>query len=248
MKAIVLAAGVASRLRPLTDTIPKCLLDVGGRTILGRTLDGLRAQGVTDLILVTGYRDAQIRADIAEHHEDLHIAFVHNRDFAATNNIYSFWLALKETGDDDILLLDSDIVFDDRIIGALLHSGRPNCLAVTTGKALGEEEIKVRVDGNRAILQIGKDVPPAEAFGESIGIEKFSRDCRRSLFSIVDEMIVREGMLNVFYEAAFQRVIDSKTGPLAAVDVGELACIEIDTVDDLTAARMRVAPVIDKKR
>lgn len=236
MKGVILAAGVSSRLRPLTDLVPKCLLELGGRTILGMTLENLIANGIGDVVIVTGYREDQIRGFVRDAFPALDVEFVTNDRFETTNNSYSLWLTERAVGGEDIVLLDSDIVFDRRIIGLLAGTGHDNCLAITQGKALGDEEIKVQVAPGGAIRRIGKDVPPGDAAGESIGIEKMSGEFLGALYRILERMIIREHNVNLFYEAAFQEAIVAGA-VMKAVDVGELQCIEIDTTEDLYAAR-----------
>ncbi len=236
MKGVILAAGVSSRLRPLTDLVPKCLLELGGKTILGMTLENLLANGIDRVVIVTGYREDQIRTFVRDSFPALHAAFVRNDRFETTNNGYSLWLTERAVGGEDIVLLDSDIVFDRRIIGLLALTGHDNCLAMTRGKALGDEEIKVQVAPGGVIRRIGKDVPPGDAAGESIGIEKMSGKFLAALYRILERMITREQTVNMFYEAAFQEAINGGA-VMTAVDVGGLQCIEIDTAEDLRAAR-----------
>ena len=235
MKGVILAAGVASRLRPLTDLVPKCLLEVGGGTILGLTLENLIANGIADIVIVTGYREAQIWEYVRDSFPALDVEFVTNDRFATTNNITSLFLTEKSAGDGGMLLLDSDIVFDRRIIGLLAGSGHENCLAMKSGSALGSEEIKVETGPGNTVRRIGKDVPPGIAAGESIGIEKLSGAFLGELYPILRRMIQKEEGGNLFYEAAFQRAITGGS-VMGAVDVGELKCIEIDTPQDLKAA------------
>jgi choline kinase len=236
MKGVILAAGVSSRLRPFTDLVPKCLLEVGGRAILGMTLENLIANGVGDVVIVTGYREDQIRGFVRDAFPALDVEFVTNDRFETTNNSYSLWLTARAVGSESVLLLDSDIVFDRRIIGLLAGSGYDNCLAMKKGKPLGDEEIKVQVATGGAIRRIGKDVPPSDAAGESIGIEMMSREFMRTLYRILERMIKSEKNANRFYEAAFQEAI-TEGAVMGAVDVGEMHCIEIDTAEDLTVAR-----------
>ncbi len=236
MKGVILAAGVASRLRPLTDLVPKCLLEVGGGTILGLTLENLIANGIADIIIVTGYREALIREYVGESFPALDVEFIRNDSFATTNNIASLYLTERSMGDADMLLLDSDIVFDRRIIGLLAGSGHRNCLAMKSGTVLGSEEIKVETGPGNTVRRIGKDVPPRSAAGESIGIEKLSGEFLEDLFPVLERMIREERGENLFYEAAFQRAITGGS-VLTAVDVGGLKCIEVDTPEDLEAAR-----------
>jgi len=239
MTGVILAAGEGSRLRPLTDTHPKCLLPIGGRTILSRTLENLISNDLSNLVIVTGYRADQIRGYIGSAFQGLSVRFLHNDVYASTNNIYSLWLARHAVQGDEVLLLDSDIMFDAGIIGLLAGSGHQSCLAVTSQHALGEEEIKVRLAADRSILAIGKDVPPLEAAGESIGIEKFDPGTFARLAAILDTMIAEEGRVNVFYEAAFQMLIGGGT-KLFAVEVGPRPCIEIDTHQDIALAEKLV--------
>jgi choline kinase len=236
MKGVILAAGVSSRLRPLTDLVPKCLLELGGKSILGMTLENLVANGIADIVIVTGYRENQIRGFVRSAFPSLNVEFVRNDRFETTNNSYSLWLTEQAVGGAGIVLLDSDIVFDRRIIGLLTGSGHESCLAMMRGKTLGDEEIKVQVAPGGAIRRIGKDVPVPEAAGESIGIEKMSGEFLGSLYRILARMITREHNVNLFYEAAFQEAIAGGE-VMMAVDVGGLQCIEIDTAEDLLAAR-----------
>ena len=139
MKGVILAAGISSRLRPLTDRVPKCLLELGEKTILGLTLENLIANGVGDIVIVTGYREDQIRRFVRAAFPALHAEFVTNERYETTNNSYSLWLTERAVGDEGIVLLDSDIVFDRRIIGLLTRSGHDNALALARGPALGED-------------------------------------------------------------------------------------------------------------
>lgn len=241
MTGVILAAGISSRLRPLTDTVPKCLLSIGGETILGRTLNNLVACGIRDVVIVTGYLEEQVREYVSGRYPGLSVKFITNEVYASTNNIYSLWLVKQDVLECGMLLLDSDIIFDDGIIRALRRTGHENCLAVNTKIRLGDEEIKVAVDAHNRIRAIGKEVPPSQAIGESIGIEMFGAPMLHSLFAVIDRKILRDGAVNQFYEAAFQEVID-QGGEIYAVDVGMYQAIEIDTAEDIVAAETEVLP------
>ena len=245
MRGIILAAGISSRLRPLTDKVPKCLLKVGGISILERTIIGLKENGIGDLVIVTGYLGEQIRDCVRTKFPELQATYVHNAQYGSTNNIYSFWLTKDAVIGHDVLLLDSDIVFDPRIIGLLLASGHESCLAVRSDHRLGEEEIKVGVNPDGSIAAIGKEVNVQEAIGESIGIEKFGTRSVGEIFEVLDRMIVHEKQLNVFYEAAFERAIETGT-VIMPIDVAHFRCIEIDTAEDLERAAHDVVPFLPR--
>jgi choline kinase len=135
----------------------------------------------------------------------------------------------------DTILLDSDILFDYRIVSKLLASEHPNCLAMNCNHKLGEEEIKVIVDSTHKIQHIGKDPDPAKSLGESIGIERFSYDFFKKLGKVLDRKIVNEQNVNEFYEVSFQELIIEGNG-IFAVDVSEYMSMEIDTPADLEKA------------
>ncbi|MCK5087506.1 MAG: phosphocholine cytidylyltransferase family protein, partial [Melioribacteraceae bacterium] len=167
MKAIILAAGVASRLRPLTNNTPKCLLNIGGKAILERTIDNLIANDIKEIIIVTGYLEDQIRSFLTETYPDIKFNFIYNNIYDSTNNIYSLWMTKESVLDDEIILLDSDIVFDSKIIGMLSNSNYENCLAVRSDHQLGDEEIKLTLNEDKSIKEISKVVEPKNAIGES---------------------------------------------------------------------------------
>jgi len=239
LKAVILAAGIASRLRPLTDKIPKCLLTVGEESILERSIRSLTEQGIHDFVIVTGFRAEQIEDVIRQRFASQKFQLVYNDLYASTNNIYSLWLAKKWTKGAEIVLLDSDIIFDRRILEVLFAEKHPDCLALRSNGTIGREEMKVRTTATGFVQEIAKTIAPAKAAGESIGIEKFSPDFTIMLFDILDRMIVSEQKVDKFYELAFQEVVDGGQ-PLKAVDVGRLRCIEIDTPDDLSAAQSMI--------
>lgn len=238
MQAIILAAGSSKRLRPLTDTTPKCLLKVGNKNLLQRTIENVLANGITDFIFVTGYRENMIKDFVNKIFPDIKKIFLTNSDYENNNNSYSLWMT-KDYVKDDILLLDSDILFDKEIIESLLKSQEKNCLAVNFTDKLDEEQIKVILNTDNKVLEIGKHISIEKSAGESIGIEKFSSYFMKALFVILNRKIIKENNVNEFYEASFQEVIDKddSRNRIYAVDVAEYKCIEIDTVQDYQNAQ-----------
>jgi choline kinase len=232
MKTVILAAGAGSRLKPLTDHMPKCLLKVGLKCILEMTIENLLATNNSEIIIVTGYLENKIREFIRERFPLLQITYIYNELYASTNNIYSLWLAKNEVLGDDMMMLDSDIVFDGRIISKLQNSGYKNCLALKRHE-VHDEEIKVKTDAHGCVIEIGKEVNMSQAAGESIGIEIFGIEALVELYFILDRKVVTEKKVNQFYEAAFQELSDNN---LFIVDTTEYFCMEIDTEEDLKIA------------
>lgn len=234
-KAVILAAGIASRLRPLTDTTPKCLLKIGERCLLERAFDALIQNGFDEFIIVTGYRQQQIVDFLQAHYPTQDITFIYNDRYESTNNIYSLWLTRSYTDGQEILLLDSDIVFDPQIVEKLLHSDKDDILALNRHE-LGAEEIKVIVDDAQKVVEISKVCSISYAIGESIGIEKMSAEYTKALFRELEIMITAEGLDNIFYERAFERLIPQGYS-FYVMDTTEFFSAELDTVEDFQQAQ-----------
>ncbi len=228
--AVLLAAGVGSRLRPLTDAMPKCLLPLAGSTLLERTLRAFQGAGLERCILVTGYRAEMVEDAVRRLGLSLALECIRNEQFDVTNNNYSLWLAGTKAAGSGILLMDADILFDPALLPLILARPAPDALIVRSDGVLGAEEIKVELAGG-VVKRIGKEVEPSRAAGESIGIEKFSASTALALFRILERRKERYE----FYEASFQELID-QGARLEAVDSGGLACMEVDTPQDLAAA------------
>ena len=234
MIGVILAAGMAKRLRPLTDECPKCLLKVGQRTLLQRTVDAVVEAGINELVVVTGYRNSMIEDFLKTNYPSLTIHFIDNPDYAHNNNIFSLWLTRPYTEGKDFLLLDSDILFDPAIIPAVIEKNG-SVLALNRHE-LGEEEIKVIVDDEGCVNEISKVCSIQEAIGESVGIEKITADYSKSLFLELQNMIVVEGLIDVFYEKAFERLIP-QGHTFKIVDTTDFFSIELDTVEDFENAK-----------
>jgi choline kinase len=235
MKAVILAAGIASRLRPLTDTTPKCLLKIGERCLLERAFDALIQNGFDEFIVVTGYRQQQIVDFLQTHYPERKVTFIYNNRYESTNNIYSLWLTRPYADGEEVLLLDSDIVFDPQIVAKLLGSDKTDALALNRHE-LGAEEIKVIADEEQKVVEISKVCSIPEAIGESIGIEKMSATYTKALFQELETMITVEGLDNIFYERAFERLIPQGYN-FYVIDTTEFFSAELDTVEDFQQAQ-----------
>ena len=230
MKAVILAAGTASRLRPLTSTTPKCLLKVNGKTLLERTLDNFISNGITEFLIVTGYLQEMIIDFVKTNYPELNVKFLYNKDYATTNNIYSLFLAEEFACGNDFILSDSDILFSKDIIAALLADKNPDVLAMNRHE-LGEEEIKIISDADRNVLEISKVCSIENAVGESVGLEKMSAKYSAALYKELHQMIDCEGLSTVFYEKAFERLIPQGY-IFKYLDTTDFFSMEIDTVED----------------
>lgn len=231
--AVILAAGVGSRLRPLTDDRPKALVSVNGMTILARAVDALIGAGVEKLVLATGYREEALHAALAD--VPLEVVYRVNADYDKTQNSVSLALCRDALEGEAFYRLDGDVVFDAEILSRLDSKSTSLAAAVDHARTLDAEAMKVRVaPGSNRITAFGKDIALADSAGESIGIERIAAEAASALFDGLDRAR-RAGETHLYYEDVYSRLI--ATGlDAAAVDVAGARWCEIDSPEDLAFA------------
>ncbi len=231
--AIILAAGVGSRLRPLTDRVPKCLVPLGRETILSRMVRLLAAHGVSELVVATGYLEGLVREALRE--APVPVRFAHCPDYDTTQNVVSLHRALAHvTPGHHVVKLDGDVVFDGGLIARLLAETGDAAALIDDAATPPAEAMKVTaVDGR--ITRFGKELDPREARGESIGIERFAAGVVPRLTAAIAQA-VGSGRTDVYYEAVYNDLIGEGLA-LRCVSTATLPWSEIDDADDLAHAR-----------
>ena len=241
MKGLVLAAGQAQRLRPLTADLPKTLLPVAGdATILDLTLANLRAVGIEEAVVVTGFAAERIeeRAPELERRHGVRLELVRN-DRPEWNNAYSLWVA-RDAFRDGALLINGDTVHPVAVEERLLAARGPGLLlAVDDEKALGDEEMKVLLSPEGDLQRINKAVEPATAQGEYIGLTLIEPAAADPLAEALEATWRRDTTL--YYEDGFQAYVDAG-GEARAASIGTVAWVEVDDHADLARAREIACP------
>lgn len=233
MRAIILAAGMGRR---LGAGVPKCLLDVGGASIVHRQLQAFRAGGVNEFIIVVGYQQDEVRSHLGGEHGQF--TFIVNDRYGETNTIYSLYLAREHFGQ-GMFYANGDVLFDQRLIDRLAEPSGRTGLAVKPGRC-GQEEVKVVVRDGR-IVRIGKQLDPAQSLGEFVGVAWFGGDIVGPLADMLRECVEKEGIVGDHFERAVDRLCRGGH-PLQPVEVSDLPCGEIDFPEDLAHARAEILP------
>jgi choline kinase len=231
MRAIILAAGAGTRLSPLTDGCPKCLVEVGHRPLIDYQLQALRQAGVDDVVLVVGYEAGQIRG-----HCGKGARYIENPDYLSTNSIYSLYLAAAEL-DTDTFLFNCDILFHPEILHRLL--AHPNAVAVDGHVARVAGEMNVACDNRQRVQAINKQLAPEQSQAQSAQLVKFDRQGALEVGREV-ERLVREKQRNAFPTSAYGPLIARQA--LYAAEVGDLPWGEIDSLDDYERVSSQVLP------
>jgi choline kinase len=238
-QAVILAAGTGTRLRPLTDDRPKCLVEVGSQTILSRLLRQLAAAGIKHAHIITGYRADAIAQHMQKAPPELEVSLIANPLYETTNNAMSLFHAREATRNQGFVLCDSDVVLRNGPISALLQVPSESALIVEKRNNMGAEEMKVMLDQSGRVLHLAKPLDPALCFGESIGIQKIGTPDAPLLWEILSQMM-QSGRDGAYYEEAFQRMIDRSVCFMTTSVVAN-DWTEIDDLADLKDARDRFA-------
>ena len=226
MRGIVLAAGGGTRLRPLTDALPKTLLPVDGdRSILELVLANLGSVGIEDVAVVTGHCAGTITARIPEFQRacGVRVEAVFNDHHHDWNNAYSLWLA-REVFAEGALVVNGDTVHPPSVEQALLQArGRaPIVLALDDRKALADEEMKVELDADGHLVRINKALEPAGAAGEYIGVTVIEPEAAPCLSAALEATFQRDTSL--YYEDGYQQYADWG-GRIDTAPIGDVECV-----------------------
>ena len=234
MKAIILAAGKGKRLDQIRGGDPKCLLEVGGLSLIERQIQALKTVGVSDIVVVVGFGKEHVKA-----HCGPEIRYVENELHDQTNSLYSLWLT-RELLTDGFVVLNADVLFHTQMLADLISARHEDALLVSYAPAatLGDEEMKVKVRQG-VVVDISKQMSPDAADGENVGIVKFGP---AGAALLIEEMnaLVTAGGLKEWAPRAFRAFAARK--PLHAISTRGYPWIEIDFPEDYTCARERVLP------
>lgn len=237
MIGLVLAAGAGRRLQPLTDDLPKTLLPVDGeRTILDVALANLKAAGLDDVAVVTGFAAHRIdeRKQALEQDHGVNLELVFNDKAEEWNNAYSLWIA-REQLRGGAILVNGDTVHPASVEETVLAARGPAIvLAADTEKALGEEEMKLHVTDDGFMDRINKALEPATAAGEYIGVTLIEAEAADSLADSLEATWKRDP--DLYYEDGYQEFAD-RGGRIGIAPIGQADWVEVDDHEDLARAR-----------
>jgi L-glutamine-phosphate cytidylyltransferase len=237
MKAIILAAGVGKRLWQVTQHRPKCLIEIGGRSLLHRHLESLAGVGVKRVEIVVGYKQEMIRAAVEQDSCGVHVAFLVNDQFHR-GSISSLWIA-RTALDGDAIVMDADVLYHREILRRLVSSPFENALLMDeTVKQTGEECMVVGAGGR--VIALTKKMPERyDIAGEGVGFLRVRHaDTPHVLASL--RGYVDRGLWDMEYEDALLQYFQAvKVG---YERIGGLPWTEIDFIEDVRRAELDVLP------
>ena len=241
MRAIILAAGVGSRVTPHADAAPACLVDLGGKTLLCRYLEAFAALGIPEAVLVVGYRREQVVAEAAAGPPAVRVRVVEN-DRYTRGHILSLWQARHEF-DDDVLIMDADLLFPQELLARLLATPDPNAIAVDEQFQDTGGEKKVACEDGWVIEVSRKISQDSRVRGAAVGVLRLSAEAAEILRGILEEFI-ETGKDSLEYQEAFRELAGEV--PIGVVEMGDLPWVAIDSQEDLARAQNEILPRVDR--
>jgi histidinol-phosphate/aromatic aminotransferase/cobyric acid decarboxylase-like protein/choline kinase len=239
MQGMILAAGMGRRLGKYTADGTKCMVKINGKSLIERTIESLLAANIRRIVIVVGYKASGLTAFVNKKFPDLDIEYVTNPVYETTNNIYSLWLAREYLKEDDTILLESDVIFDERIISELVASPESNLAIVSKFEQWMDGTVTL-LDSDETIVSVidkkhfrWDDI---DKYYKTVNIYKFARN-----FSIKYYMPFLEAYLtafgtNQYYEQVLSILTFLENTGLKGLPVSGRWWYEIDDPNDLHIA------------
>lgn len=222
MKAFILAAGVGSRLVRVAQNRPKCLLNIGGRTLMSRMLDLLESRGIRDITVITGFRADLVRKEVGDR-----ARLVHNPFFHVTNSIASLWFA-REHLEGDALITNGDLFFEPALLDELLSDPRDRVMLCDSTRIV-DADYRFTLDGNR-IVAYGKDLPVERTSAEYVGQARIGAAFMPAFCHRLEDLIAAQ-QSGMWWEDVLYSFIPEGV-PVYARDVAGVFWGEVDYVED----------------
>lgn len=248
MITVLLAAGLGRRMRPLTNTKHKSLIEISpGSTILGRILHSLARRGISRVVIVTGYRALDVRNYVEQNFPEMRFVFVHNARYAETNNIHSMALALQAIDSSEgLMLIESDLVFEDSVLDTLDSCPQEN-VALLDHYRPGMDGTVVRIDSDGKILAVISTDQQTTGFEftgtfKTLNIYRFSAAFASGLFARMVDFYAKAVDDNCFYELVLGILITLGHADVHGALVPAGSWCEVDDPVDLNSARFLSSP------
>jgi len=232
MKAIILAAGMGTRLHKVSGGMPKSMIVIGAKSIMHHQIESCQQVGINDFVIVLGYKMEELKNHILEKLNAENVAFIENPIYDKTNTLHSLYLASSHF-DDDFIYFNADVLFQSDLLQKISGESKYSQLLLET-KSCAEEEVKMIIDEDYKILEISKQLNIPDCAGEFIGIGKFKQDILPK-FAECLQYGVDNGQSNNYFEYAVDLM--ARDVVLKAVSTEGIPCIEIDFPEDLERAR-----------
>lgn len=238
MQALMLAAGMGRRLGKYTDGNTKCMVEVAGKKLIDRAIEAVKEANINKMILVVGYKGQNLIDYVKTAHANsgVEFVFINNVDYAKSNNIYSFYLAKDYIVEDDTILMESDLIYENRLIKELVDLNEPNAVAIAKYKSwMDGTVVSCNNDGfiTNFMDKTEMDLFNADKYYKTVNVYKFSKEFCKNIYIPFLESYMQGFGLNSYYETVLKVVPCFTSNVLYGYEIGDLKWYEIDDAQDL---------------
>jgi choline kinase len=227
MTAVIMVAGVGSRLKKQVKHLPKCLLTFGGESILSRNLRLLREHNVTRIVVVAGYKATMVKEEIGEQAK-----YVFNPFFRVTNSLASLWFAHQHVDlYDDLLIFNGDVIYEEEVLKAALSAQHPATMLIDSS-VIDLADYRLAVEGGYVINQ-GKDLSNEGTSGEYVGIVALHKDFVPLYLRRVADLVEQRERHDMWWEEALFEIRNDFRMKIHVSDVNGLFWAEADFIEDV---------------
>ena len=235
MKAIILSAGQGSRLGHLTDDRPKCLIDFSGRSLLDWQLDTLAANGVDEVVVVTGFHDDLVDASIAARSGGPKVRTIYNPFFKVADNLGSLYIAKHEL-EGDCLVWNGDTLVSEQLMRRVIGNDRAGiCVTIDRKDSYDADDMKVVMDGEGQLHAIGKRLDLKDVNAESIGLLAFRKGGSELFREWIEKTIRTSEGTTIWYLRVIHQI--AQAHPVWTFDISGEEWGEVDFPEDVGPAR-----------
>jgi len=227
--AVIMAAGLGSRFGKMTETMPKGFIEVGGKSMVIRSIETLISCGIKRIVIGTGYKKEAYEA-LKEQYPQ--IECVYSPRYAETNSMYTLWNCREAIGDDNFILLESDIIYSKNAITELLEDAHPDIMLITPVTKF-QDQYYVEYDANGILTRCSTNKEEISAKGELVGIHKLSSTFYRQMCAEYDRIVSDKPKLGYEYQLLW---MSQNVSPVYVYNATDVKWYEIDDEDDLKYA------------
>ncbi len=246
----MLAAGMGKRLAKYTQNNTKCMVPVAGKKLIDRAIESLKIAGINRFVIVIGYKGENLKKYILENHKgEMEFVFIENKDYATTNNIYSFYLAKDELIKDDTILMESDVIYEPDLIKKMVEYKHQNIAAVAKYESWMDGTVVEADDEHNITSFIEKkdmDNSKLDRYYKTVNIYKFSVPFTRDVYLPFLEAYMKAYGMNSYYETTLKVLCMLKDFPVKAFYMRDIDWYEIDDAQDLSIANALFTKGIEK--
>ncbi len=228
-----MAAGLGSRFGKMTETMPKGFIEVGGKSMIERSVETLIACGIERIIIGTGYKREKYE-ELKKRYPQIETCF--SPRYAETNSMYTLWNCREMIGNEDFLLLESDLVFEKKAITSLQETPWKDVMLISPVTKF-QDQYYVESDDNDILTNCSVNKEDLNAKGELVGIHKLSHKFYKQMCEDYEKIINEKPKLGYEYELLS---MSRRISPVFVLNVPGLLWYEIDDVDDLAYAEKNI--------